>query len=273
MTSRYMNGSRFELHAQVLAAPEGTEGGEAKAAVGEEGAGATSTPAASAQDWRDKRIAQLTAKSRELERTLQSVRTEVKPPVGADGKPLPEKTFTESQVRQMTEQAQAAAAFNLACNEAATDGVTRFGQDEFLAAISEIGKLYDKTDPKQQAAYNEFLADALESDDPAQVLFDLGKDINEADRITNLPRPKRIAELAKRGVKAKGDSVAEQAVKAAKILPKPITPVGGRGAALTEIAPDDPARGMTLSTAEWMKRRNADVAAARKEGYRGRRIQ
>ena len=94
----------------------------------------------------------------------------------------------------------------------------------------------------------------MELDKPEAIIHALGSDLNEAARILALDPVRMGVEVAKLAMRAD----AGPGVSAAA---RPITPVGARGAAHTAISADDPDKADRLSTAEWMKRREAAVAA------------
>jgi hypothetical protein len=197
-------------------------------------------------DWRDKRIATLTGRLRELqEKQRQSV---VEP---APAAPPSDQTLIEQRARELSIIQD----FNRRCDAAALAGRTQFGEAEFNGRINNLQKLSDPSDPASVQAYNSLLMAALEAGEPDRLLFELGGDMNEAQRILSLSPTKMAVELTKKALKAP-----VQVSGAAK----PITPVGTRSASHEPISPDDPGRSDHLSTAEWMRRRESQLADRRK---------
>lgn len=200
--------------------------------------------------WKDQRIASLTAR-------LNAERAKNAQPQGEAPKaPLDPTADFDSRVREaavqqatvMTAQAQ----FNRDCNSAAEAGRDKFGKEKFNASVSALQTLMDPTDGGSVAAYNEFLLAALETGDAPTLLYELGQDMGEAQRILSLPPLKRVVELTKRVAKAPSTEVSN--------LPKPITPVDSVGSRHVDIAPSDP-RGDELPTDVWMARREAEIKA------------
>jgi hypothetical protein len=121
--------------------------------------------------------------------------------------------------------------------------------------VDELRKLADPNDPISMATYNGFLAAALETGEAPKLIYALGSDLNEANRILSLPPLKMAVELTKLAAKP------EQQISKAS---KPITPLNGRGVAHEAVDPTDPTRADALSTKAWMERRNAQLAAREK---------
>jgi hypothetical protein len=87
-------------------------------------------------------------------------------------------------------------------------------------------------------------------------MYELGGDMAKASEMLELAAasPVKMAlEVAKMSL-VKGEPEPSKA-------PKPITPIGGKGSSLNEIAPSDPMRADKLSTAERMARRNEEIKA------------
>lgn len=204
------------------------------------------------QDWRDRRIAQLTARLREEQARNAQTKTETKveTPPG----------LTEADVERRAAELAATQTFNRMCNDAAQAG--RQAYPDFDSKVNELRRLVDVNDPASVAAYNSMLAAAIETGEAPRLLHELGSDLNEASRILALPALKMGVELTRLalGGAAPGGTRA----------PKPITPVRATGAPHTAIDPTDPDRSDALSTAEWMRRREAQLAS-RNDNRRGGR--
>lgn len=199
-------------------------------------------------DWKDKRIAQLTA------------RLAAKPaspaPAPAPAQPDPTADFNARVNAAAQQQAQAlaaTAAFNQKCNEIVEAGRTTFGKDEFNSSVSGLLKLVDMADAGSAANYTDFLETAIETGAGAELLFELGRDLDEAQRVLELSPKKRAIELAR---KAESLGATAEPSKA----PKPIRVIEAKGVRHEEIDPADASRADNLPIADWMERRNKQVA-------------
>lgn len=203
------------------------------------------------QDWRDRRIAQLTARLRE-EQAKNAKPPTADPPATAPG-------LTEADVERRAAELAATQTFNRMCNDAAQAG--RQAYPDFDSKVNELRRLVDVNDPASVAAYNSMLAAAIETGEAPRLLHELGSDLNEASRILALPALKMGVELTRLAL----GGVAPGGTRA----PKPITPVRATGAPHTAIDPTDPDRSDALSTAEWMRRREAQLATRQGDRRRG----
>lgn len=202
------------------------------------------TPEPTQADWRDKRIATLTRRLRELQENQGRQQAPQAPQ-----QPTQEQ-LTNQQIEQRARELSAVQDFNRRCDETALVGRSSFGENEFNGRIQNLQKLVDNSDPVSVQAYNSLLLAAIDTGEGAKVLHALGADLNEAQRILALPPTRMAAELTRRSLNH------ETQVSSA---PKPITAVGSRGATHERISPDDADRSDHLSTAEWMRRREAQV--------------
>jgi hypothetical protein len=158
----------------------------------------------------------------------------------------------ETRARELASQQVAINKFNDDCAKTAEKGKAEF--PDFDQRISSLRQLVSgDQDTARQVAYNQLVSVAIETGAAPAILHTLGGDLDEAERILNLPVHRMAIELARMA-----DRPVEAKVSAA---PKPITPVSGRGAPHTAIAPDDPDRADNLSKDEWFKRRQAQVDA------------
>jgi hypothetical protein len=229
----------------------GGEGGEGE---GEGGAKPDpAKPAAEAKpakpDHRDRRIAKLTAQLRELQGQAKTT------PGGAEAQPaMVPASEVESLATQKAQTLAAQAEFNRQCNEAAATGKATFGEAEFSARVQELTKLVDVQDTGSVQQYNAFLSAAIRTGEGPRLIHQLGGDLDEADRIMALDPVNMGIELTKLAL-AKGTG--PEATKA----PDPLKPIGARGTSHEAISPGDPERADRLSTAEWMRRREAEVNA------------
>jgi hypothetical protein len=195
------------------------------------------------RDWREDRIAKLTAQLRETQEKLAAtVQTASAPDATREAE-------INALANQRAQELAVTAKFNSDCDAAAQVGRKEF--PDFEAKIGELRRLVTPGDPTSSAAQVALVQAALQTGEAHRVLHRLGGDLNEAARIMALPPMAMAVEVAKVALR--------DPVIVDPPLPKPITPVWARGAPHTEISPDDPERGGRLSTAEWMARRNAQV--------------
>jgi hypothetical protein len=206
----------------------------------------TPEPAPSATpDWRDRRIATLTRRLREMQ---ESQPRPTAPPVPSQ---QPDVTqLSNQQIEARARELSAIQDFNRRCDETALAGRAAFGEVEFNGRINNLQKLVDHSDPASVQAYNSLLIAAIDTGEGPKVLHALGADLNEAQRILALAPTKMAVELTRRALAPQPE------VSAA---PKPITPVRGNGGSHSAITPDDADRADHLSTSEWMRRREAQV--------------
>ena len=248
------------------------EGAGGKAAEPANGAGADSTPAGAADDktageaegkkeaapagddkkpdWKDRRLAQLTAR---LSQANAALAEKTAAPATA---PDANETFDALVAEQAAKQARAIAAkasFDEKCNAAAQAGREKFGEKAFNESLDQILSLVDRTNPAEIANYQEFLASAIETGEAPKIIYELGRDPDEVARVLALTPRKMTIELAKMA-----DAGKDPGVSAA---PKPITPIDSKGGRHEQIAASDPTKADTLSTSDWMARRNAEIAA------------
>ena len=243
---------------QAAAAPTGevttTNVETTQEANSAQGASTAASPLAPAPkpDWRDKRIAKLTAQLREIEKSAAARQT-------VSGTTAPSDTAAiDARVAELAELRAAQQLFErdaLALIEAG-----RASYPDFNDRVQAFASL-QSTDPSENAKYTQLLQAVMDTGEGPKLLHSLGGDIEEAERLMRLSPTKLGIELARMATK-----VAEPVSSA----PKPIRPVG-QGAAKTnvEISPDDKSRADQLSTREWMTRRNAQDAerAKARRGY------
>jgi hypothetical protein len=245
-----------------------TDAGAASATEGEGAAAATTVVAVEpppsakpAQDWRDKRIAKLTAQLRDLQsktgHTAVAGAPAAPPPAAVVAMPGTKEfdALVEERAEVKATAKAATIAFNEACNQTAAKGRESFS--DFDSRVQALQQLVNPADVGEAQAYNNFLFAAMETGDGARVLHALGGNLDEAERILALPPVKMGIELAKLAL-GKGP---DQAISNA---PKPITPVGTTRSSNARIDPTDTDNSDRLSTAEWMKRRNEQEDARRK---------
>ena len=193
------------------------------------------------KDWRDDRIAKLTAQLKEAKFSGK--------PAGDD--PAAKQAELDKLVNQRAEQLAVQREFEKQAADARMAGQAEYGDKEFDAAVVRITDVVDRENPQEVQAYSNLVNAALETGEAHKVLFELSKDQSEASRIMALSPARMGAAVARLAAKP-----VEEVTKA----PKPISPIGsGKGASRSEINPGDKDRSDGLTTAEWMNRREAEA--------------
>lgn len=195
-------------------------------------------------DWRDARIAKLT---HDLNAARATPVTPVQKPDETDA------TFqarVDEAATAKAGQMAAQADWDRQCNSVAEAGKKEF--PDFNARLGTITASINAQDPAEVSAYNEVIAAAIETGQAHKVIYALGADPGEYQRIMKLSPVKRAMELGKMAMTLVND-------KEPSGLPKPITPVGSGGLHYEGITPDDPKRGTKLPLKEWMKQRDAQA--------------
>src|SRR5215467_1689994 len=218
-------------------------------------------------DWRDRRIGELTARTRELRAENERLRAQAgqQPPNGnGDGardtngqfrQPAgyqgpPDQSVIDAQIEQRASILAAQQEFNRRCNEVAEAG--RRTYTDFDAQVGRLIGLVDPQDEQRVAQYNEFLNAAMETGEAGKLLHALGGNLDEASRILSL-HPRRMAvELTR---------MAAKPISELSRAPRPINPAATNAQVMrTSMSPDDPGSDQ-MSTEEWMRRRNEQIAA------------
>lgn len=233
----------------VAAAPET----ETTTAVAE---AAPPPPKLSAGDWRAKKL-------QERVDRLTREKSALEAQAANQQKNSQNHNLTDDQLKEKIESAAAALAaqreFDRRCEEVVKEGKGAFEDFESRAKVlQEVAG--DLRDSANATRYATFIDAIIETGDGARLIYALAGDLEDAERIYKLSPVKQGIELAKLAL-AKPAEVSR--------APKPITAIGSRAASHTRIDPSDVARSDTLSTAEWMTRRNLEAAEAQKSrrGY------
>lgn len=195
-------------------------------------------------DWKDDRIASLTFQLNEERRTKAAAT----PPAQTPGE-------TDADFARRVDEAATAKAGQMAakvdwdrqCNIVAEQGKKEF--PDFIPRITAIRASFNQEDPNEVAMYNELVATAMETGQAHRILYALGSDPGEYQRLMQLSPVKRAMEIG---------TLAQKLVASPEPsgAPKPITPiVGSNGEHYEGIAPDDPKRGTKLPKAQWFKER------------------
>lgn len=200
-----------------------------------------------------KRVSVLSKEKRDLHAKLQQ---NIKPVEKEPEQTEPEtelqrsdfKTQAEFQeaVRQEAARLRAVEDFNAKCNAVEAAGSKAFG-DKWVKAKQDLAMLDDNG-----RIPLDLLQVALETDNPAVVLFKLGNDVELATELMGMTPIKRAIAMDKLAVQAK--PAPRQQSKA----PPPVDPIGGRGAA------DDVPRD-TDSDEEWNRKEEARERRLREE--------
>lgn len=225
------------------------------------GAGGDTNQGNDKTDWRMKRIATLTAQLKE-----EKAKNAASPPAAAGAGAAPQAGTAEfdAAVAQAARAQYEWETFNNNCNAALAAGRAAF-PTEFDQRLGGLLQLVDQTDRASLAAYQGFLAAAIKAGSPEKIIHELGGDLNEAMRVMSLGPIDMAIELAKRSVRL---SAPAAPAAETKVPAPPSQSVGGKGSANESIDPSDPARAGSLPSAEWHKRRQAQLAARAAAGRR-----
>ena len=201
------------------------------------------------KDWKDDRIGKLTHDLNEARKALAAKETPA--PVQKPGE-------TEAAFNARVDEAANAKAAQIAAQNdwnRQTGDVVEKGTKEFPDfndRVKAITASINVQDPAELAAYNAVVAGAMETGEAHKIIYALGSDPGEFQRLMKLTPVKRAMELSKLALTLTND-------KDPSPLPKPITPVGSSGVHYEGITPDDPKRGMKLPKSEWFKQREAQA--------------
>lgn len=196
------------------------------------------------EDWRDKEIKRKHAKLKEHERELERIRKENEDlralaQARAEGKDPPQQQQTTQAPQQASKeeiQREARALRDQERYQEQLQATNTAGEKEYK---DQWGKALDKlatfgtVDPADMTAI-------LNTDNPAKVLFELGSNPAEYQRLMDLPPAKRLTEIVKISMK-EAPKPAPNISKA----PPPTESVGAR--AVVEPKLDDP----KISDADW----------------------
>lgn len=239
--------------------PEAASAEVADPSISAEAPAEEAAPAEPKKDWKDKRIAQLTA---QLRQAVPATPPAAGAPASVPSDPAELDRLVEARSAQKLEEEE----FNRRCDEAVKAGRQKFGAEEFDSRLDGIRGLVNPNSKPEVQQYVQFLQLAAESDNFDAIVHELGGDLNRAVDFLALPEKKMALEIGKLDARL-GAAEAVKAVSEISRAPKPLLPVtpSGRG---TPIDPADPDKADTLTTAEWMRRRNEQIGpvGARKAG-------
>lgn len=174
-----------------------------------------------------KRISVLSREKRELSTKLQeNIREVPKEEVAEEGEDAPQRSdfktkaefeaAVEARAERLAEERAAMREFNAKCNDVEAKGSKAFG-DKWAKAKAELAMLDD-----HGRIPMDILSVALETDDPARVLFVLGNDIEKATELMGMTPIKRAIAMDK-------IASSKPAERPASRAPAPVEPLGGRG--------------------------------------------
>jgi hypothetical protein len=167
--------------------------------------------------------------------------------------PPPDGAFIERQIEERAAALAATQEFNRRCNEAAEVGRRAF--PDFDTRVQKLVGLVDNNDPMAVSTYNSFLSAAMETGEASKLIYGLGGDLNEASRILSLNPIRMAVELTK---------MSSRPVQEISSAPRPINPAASMGVNnRTALGADNPDSD-NLTTEEWMRRREEQVATRRR---------
>lgn len=203
------------------------------------------------EDWRDKRIAELTHKLNEARRAQPQA------PAAVQAQGETEAAFQARVNAEAEKRALAIAAtvdWNRQCNEVAQAGQKDF--PDFNSRLSAVQGVVNNQDPEDVRQYNEVLAAAIETGQAHRLIHALGENPGEVRRLMAASQVKRGVELARMA-----DRLTVKPSEAEPSgAPKPVTPIGSHGIHYESLKPDDPVNGMKLPKSEWFKQREKQAA-------------
>ncbi len=233
--------------------------------VGEETPPAESeTLPAASEDWRDKEIRRKHAQNQELKRQMVERESELEAlravaertqggdrPAGEEASPAARAapTIPQDAVKAAAQQLRAQERFDDDANAADKSGRERY-KDGWSKATETL-KTLGGFDP-------ESMQQILATDDPAQVLYELGSKPENYQRVMDLPPYKRFAELVKLAT-----PTPKPAPKRPSGAEPPVEPIGGRNRGDPTELRDD------LTDEEWYARRSRQ-RTARQQAKAGR---
>jgi hypothetical protein len=183
------------------------------------------------KSWEQRRIDQLTAKIYQEKREKE----ELKAKYGAIEAAQPAKAddvYAQAKKAALAElqQQQYIESFNRKCEEVNDKGISEF--PDFRDTLEKLGQVGLITNESMQ-----FLEIVTELPDSHKLLYHLGKNPDEAERLTNLSPTKQAIELAKLEVKISKQKEQKDLRPVSK-APPPIKPISGTSS--TSSLPDDP---------------------------------
>ena len=233
--------------------PAPTPESEATAAPSPEPAATAPTP--KPEDWRDRRIAELTHKLNEERKKTPPVAAVVPPPVPSQAPGESEASFNQRVADTATEMVRIDA-WNKHCNDVAAAGAKEF--TDFGTRLAGVKTVVNDRDMAEVQAYNDVLAATFEAAEgnAHKLLYSLTENPGEFRKLMEMSPTRRAVELTRKADKL-GQSPTEPEPSGA---PRPITAVSSRGLHYDGIKPDDAVNGAKLPIGEWMAQREKQAA-------------
>lgn len=171
--------------------------------------------------WAERRINQLTAEKHEERRQKEAALALLAEQNKSAGEESQNKPLTQADITALAKQEAAKMlqqqSFNQACDAAYYAGNKEYTDfNEKVGTLSALGALTPQ-----------FLSVVTESENSHKVLYHLGANPEEAERILSLPLTKQARELAKIETNLSKPATPAKPISNA---PDPITPVGGNSA-------------------------------------------
>lgn len=220
------------------------------------------------QDWRDRRIAEQQQRLRERNARIAELEAHLAQAGGQPPQPSAQPQYGQQPTyqpagapqgdvqRQINEAAARMAAsqeFTRRCNEVAEGG--RRVYQNFDARVTRLVGLIDNNDPYQVQRYNAFLEAAMNTGQASRLIYELGGDLDEASRIMALNPQGMQHELTRLSMRAGTEQSG---------APAPLNPIASAAQSNRQaIQPDDPETADTISTEEWMRRREEQISTRR----------
>lgn len=221
------------------------------------------------QDWRDRRIGEQQQRLRERNARIQELEAQLAAQGGQPTpQPSPQPNYGQQQQyqpagappgdiqRQINEAAARMASqqeFTRRCNEVAEGGRRQY--QNFDARVTRLVGLVDANDPSQVQRYNAFLEAAMNTGQASRLIYELGGDLDEASRIMALNPQGMQHEMTRMSMRSGTDSSG---------APRPLSPIASAAQSNRQaIQPDDPETADTISTEEWMRRREEQISTRR----------
>jgi len=217
-----------------------------------------------AERWAERRRAEEAEnRSRLLQEQLNQTRQALQPQVDADGNPIAPAAQQPVRQQQQAPQDLQAMAQQIAAqndfNRQVADEVAR-GRDSARGGHADFDAVAGNLQRFGELPRT-FVEAALATGKGAEVMYHLGSDISEADRILSLPPIQQAVALA-----TLAQSIKPTVAKTITSAPNPVTPRVGGGQTTTTPSLDDE----KMSTADWIALREKQIAA-KKGDQRARR--
>lgn len=209
-------------------------------------------PEPAAETWQDKELRRKhrqlqdeKRRSQELQQQLDDAQALLARAAGGSADPEPPAprapapaadTVPRSEVEGVARHIVAQRDFNQQCNDVEKAGKATY-KDEWPKIADTLTTLGGFTPDEMQGI--------LATDDPARVLYELGKDPDKYHELKELPPAKRLAAFVKMAIPE------TKPVPKPSDAPEPVVPVGGRGGAITTELDDK------MSDDDWHRQRDA----------------